>query len=671
MNNLGAWDYVALCGYFSVLIGIGVYLRKRASASLEDYFLGANKIPWWAMGIAGMASWLDMAGTMIIVSFLYMLGPRGLFVEFRGGVGLPLAFAIIFTGKWHRRSNCMTAAEWMVYRFGAGPGGQFARLAVSLATIVGSVGMLAYLIKGAGLFLSMFVPFSPLVCSLVLVSVATVYTMASGFYGVVCTDIFQSFIILTAVIIVSIMAVTGVHSTPDFGALAAQVTGNSEWLSATPHFQTHMPAGYEAYHDLFMFAFFYFLRNFIGGFGSGADPKYFGAKNERECGMLSFLWGWLLTFRWPLMIGFAILGILLTARHFPDQTMPTRVAAAIHQHMGEVDKTRWPDVLSNIAYHADTNNPQLVSEIKTILGDNWQTKLQMVSHEGTVDPERILPGVILLMIPAGIRGLIVIALVAAAMSSFNSTVNMTAGLFTRDLYQPLRPKAGNRELITATWIFIIALAAIGYASAYSIRSINDIWDWIAMSLGGGLLIPTILRFYWWRFNGTGVAVGLITGVGGAVVQRLIYPNLDVRMQFVVLSAVGLVGSIIGTYIGKPTDRAVLTRFYQMTRPFGFWGPLQRALSAETRKSMRHEHINDLLALPFMLMWMVTLFMLPMMLMVGNYAAAGVIAGILAVCLLGIYRFWYLNLPPAKPVEETKEIHETVTVFQDEKVGSLN
>lgn len=671
MNYLGIWDYVAFCCYFSVLIGIGIYLRKRASASLEDYFLGGNKIPWWAMGIAGMASWLDMAGTMIIVSFLYMLGPRGIFVEFRGGVGLPLAFAIIFTGKWHRRSNCMTAAEWMVYRFGPGPGGQFARIAVSLATIVGSVGMLAYLIKGAGLFLSMFVPFSPLICSLVLIAVATVYTMASGFYGVVCTDIFQSLIILTAVIIVTVMAVSGVHSTPDFGALAARVTGNTDWLSATPHFKTHMPAGYEAYHDLFMFAFFYFLRNFIGGFGSGGDPKYFGAKNERECGMLSFLWGWLLTFRWPLMIGFAILGILMTSRHFPDQGVPAKVTSAIHQYYGQVDKTHWPEVLAKIAYHPESSNPELTAEIKTLLGENWQTKLQMVSYEGTVDPERILPGVILLMIPGGIRGLIVIALVAAAMSSFNSTVNMTAGLFTRDIYQQLRPKAGNRELITATWAFIVLLAVIGYVSAYSIRSINDIWDWIAMSLGGGLLVPSILRFYWWRFNGMGVAVGLITGVGGAVIQRLVYPNLDVRMQFVVLSAVGLVGSIVGTYIGKPTDSAVLTRFYRMTRPFGFWGPMLKTLSPEMRHAMRREHRNDLLALPFMLTWMITLFMLPMMLMVGNYQAAAVIACILTVCLLGIYKFWYLNLPPEDKQKQTKEVHENVTVFQDEKAGSLH
>lgn len=35
-------------------------------------------MPWYLLGVAGMTNWFDMIGTMIITSFLYMLGPRGL-----------------------------------------------------------------------------------------------------------------------------------------------------------------------------------------------------------------------------------------------------------------------------------------------------------------------------------------------------------------------------------------------------------------------------------------------------------------------------------------------------------------------------------------------------------------------------------------------------------------
>ncbi|MFZ1083252.1 MAG: sodium:solute symporter, partial [Candidatus Kryptoniota bacterium] len=90
-------------------------MRKRSSKTIQDYFLGANKLPWWALGISGMSSFTDMAGTMLIVSFLFLLGPRGLYVEFRGGAVLILSFMLVWSGKWHRRSNCMTGAEWMEY----------------------------------------------------------------------------------------------------------------------------------------------------------------------------------------------------------------------------------------------------------------------------------------------------------------------------------------------------------------------------------------------------------------------------------------------------------------------------------------------------------------------------------------------------------------------------
>ena len=149
MQNLNNVDYTVIGVYFCFLVGLGLYLRKRASASLEDYFLGGRKLPWWALGISGMASFLDITGTMIIVSFLFMLGPRGLFVEFRGGAVLVLAIYMLWAGKWHRRSGCMTGAEWMEFRFGTGFGGHFARITRALAEIIFTIGMLAYLVKAS------------------------------------------------------------------------------------------------------------------------------------------------------------------------------------------------------------------------------------------------------------------------------------------------------------------------------------------------------------------------------------------------------------------------------------------------------------------------------------------------------------------------------------------
>ncbi|MFC1509152.1 sodium:solute symporter [Candidatus Omnitrophota bacterium] len=644
MKILNSIDYTIICIYFILLVSLGIYLKKRASASLDDYFLGGRKLPWWALGISGMASFLDITGTMIIVSFLYMLGPRGLYVEFRGGAVLVLAFMLLWAGKWHRRSGCMTGAEWMVFRFGESLSGQFARVVRVFAIVMLTVGMLAYLVKGIGLFLSMFLPFSPFVCSLIMVSIASIYTMASGFYGVVYTDMFQSFIILTAVIAISAMAMAKSTDVQSLAVLAQEVTGSSEWTSSGLQWHTTMPRGYEAYRSLGVFVLFYLFRHVIGGMGGGDDPKYFGARSDRECGTLTFLWTWLMMIRWPMMIAFAVLGLFLVRDLFPDQAVLLQAADLIKDHLGAIDKSRWADAIARIV-----NNPQdfpdLVDGLKGILGMDWASKLNLLSFEGTVNPERILPAVILHMIPMGFRGMILIALIAASMSTFDSTVNMTTGFFVKDIYQRyLRPSAPNRELIYASWAFIVVLVAAGFALGYITKSINDIWGWIIMGLGSGFVVPMFLRFYWWRFNGGGFAAGLVVGMVSSIIQRFIFPELDERMQFTVITSLSLVGAVIGTYLTEPTDRHVLENFYRKTRPFGFWGPLKVILPENERQAMEREHFYDILSLPFALGWQITLFILPMQLVIGAYDAMPVTGAVFAVSLLGMYLFWYRKLP---------------------------
>ncbi len=659
MRYLGGLDYTVIVVYFAFLVGLGLYLQKKASASVEDYFLGGRQLPWWALGISGMASFLDITGTMIIVSFLYMLGPRGLFIEFRGGAVLILAVMLLWTGKWHRRSQCITNAEWMIYRFGNGFGGNFARVVGAIAAIIGTLGMLAYLVKGVGLFLSMFLPYSPLTCSLVLISIATIYTMMSGFYGVVYTDIFQSGIILIAVVVISAMAIVKIPNAESLSSLAFEVTGQSDWTSSSCSWYTPMPESYGAYRHLMMFAIFYLLRNIFGGMGMGGEPKYFGAKNDRECGTLTFLWTWLMMFRWPMMIAFAVLGLYLVKDLFPDQSVLSQAVTLIKTNLGQIDKSRWGDTLSGIMHHPENYPEQLIVGLKSLFGQDWQTKLHLLSFEGTVNPERILPAVILFNVPLGFRGLILVALIAASMSTFDSTVNMTIGFFTRDIYQGyLRRKATNKELIYVSWAFGIALVSVGFLFGYTVRSINDIWDWFIMALGGGLLVPLFLRFYWWRFNGGGFAIGTAAGITGAILQRIFFPDMDSRLQFVIMVLIGMAGSIIGTFITGPTDRKVLENFYRTTRPFGFWKPLIGILDPEVRVAMLKEHRNDMLALPFTLAWQIALFMLPMQLIVRSYRAAVVTSVIFIVGLIGMYVFWYRNLPEENFPGDVEQIRDS-------------
>lgn len=645
-SYFGTTDYVFMGLYVLVLIFLGFYLKRLASRSLDNYITGGKNIPWWAMGVSGMASFLDLAGTAVIVSFLFLLGPQGLFVEFRGGAVLVLPFMMLWTGKWHRRSGCLTGAQWNIYRFGDCWGGRASQFMGVVATVLTTIGMLAYLIIGAGIFLSTFLPFPPETCSLALLVMATLYTMMSGFYGVIFTDLFQVCIILVAVIYISFKAFTGINGVDEISHIATAVTGNPDWTSGLPKWNAHMPEGYEVYKHLIVFASFYLVRTIVAGLGTGADPRYFGAKNDRECGKLSMLWTVLMTVRWPMMIGIAVMGLYLVNDLLPEQSKLKEAASLVHKAHPQTAKPQWGALVSSIANSPEKQDPALVASLQSLLGeDQWAEKMNLLSYEGTVNPEKILSAVLMMSVAEGMRGVLVIALIAAALSTFGSWVNLATGQFVNDFYKKwIRPRAQTRELIFASWGTVVGIVTCSFLFSLTLESINDIWGWMMMGFGAGFLVPAFLRLYWWRFNGAGSAIGTLIGIAAAIVQRLLWPGLNEIWQFVFVLGVGLVASVTAALLTAPTDPAVLRRMYRETRPFGVWGHLKRTLSPEERENTNREHRRDLLALPFALVWQASLFLAPMLFIIHNWRGFAGAALICAGAFAALWLLWFRHQP---------------------------
>ena len=653
MHSLAPLDYVIIIGYLGLSLIAGVIMTRKASSGLDQYFLGGRTLPWYLLGVAGMANWFDLTGTMIITSFLFMLGPRGLFIEFRGGAVLILAFMLAYTGKWHRRSGCMTGAEWTIYRFGENKTAEFIRVLGAVMTILTAIMMLAYLIRGASLFLGMFFPWPPLYTTLVLITVTTLYTMSSGFYGVVLTDLVQGIIVIASCIIIALMAWHLVPDSASLAATAAHVTGNPEWTNSHPVWYTPMPPGYEAYSPLIMMMTFYFVRHFIGGLGSGGEARYFGARSDRDCGLQSLQQGVMIMFRWPLMIGFAVMGIYLVHSLFPDPAIVQRAAELIHAYSPQTTAAFWHDLTSSIINSPAKYSPELINQLQTLLGSGWQGKLPLVGFHGTVNPEQILPAVLMNMVPTGLKGMIVVAMFAAMMSCKNGMVNGASAYFVKDIYQNLlRSKAATRELIFASYASTLGIVIVGFYFGVAATSINNLWGWIIMSLMAGQLAPGVLRLYWWRCNAWGCVGGTILGAVGAVLQRSLYPQMPETTQFLLMTALSFIGTIGGSLLTPPTPMPVLQHFYRTTRPFGWWGPLRREFQGAARAAIDRENRHDFTTVPFTLLWQVTLFLLPMQLVIKSYTSFWSTLPLFLLGLTGMYFFWWRPLMQKKAFQPT-------------------
>jgi Na+/proline symporter len=514
--------------------------------------------------------------------------------------------------------------------------------------VVLSIGMLAYLVRGTSLFMGQFISYPPMLVTAVLIAICAIYTMLSGFYGVVLTDLVQGLIIIAACFLIGWIAW---HIVPDLATLnsvAERVTGNAYWISSVPHTHTTMPRGYEMYESLLMFALFYLLRNIIGGLGTGAESRYFGARSDRECGLQTMLQGLLIAFRWPLMISFAILGLFLVDSYFPKPDALEQAAAVVRRHYPDTPQAFWHDVTSDIINQPAAASPGVAIELESVLGPKWREKLPLVSVYGTVNPEQILPAVLLNSVPSGLRGFFLVAMLAAMMSTLTGTVNQAAAMMVHDIYQErIRPKATTRELLYASYASTVLILAVSFWMGVHAGSINELWAWIVMSLSAGMFAPQLLRLYWWRCNGWGMVGGTILGGVGALVQRLVAPGLVEWQQLLVMTALSFAGTIGVSLLTAPTAPDTLRHFYRTTRPFGAWGPMRKELPVGDRTAMDLEHRNDLISIPFIMLAQVALFLMTMQFMIRSWGAFWWTTALFVIGAAGVYRFWWKNLPTAE------------------------
>ncbi|NEP06848.1 MAG: sodium:solute symporter [Okeania sp. SIO4D6] len=586
-------DYIVVIIYLVFIMVFGVFLQKKASTGIESYFLGNRNLPWWVLGASGMASNTDLAGTMILTALVYALGTKGFFIEIRGGIVLYLACLMTFIGKWNRRAQVMTVAEWMQLRFGMGREGNIARIISAVANIIFAIASISYFAVGGGKFLGIFLEIDDRFAGVLLILLALIYTAISGFYGVVLTDIFQGVLIFVAVLYICFMAFQTVNLPETFsisipGTEQLQTWNLAEWSSLTPPITIDLPGDYSIFNLFGGVMLFYTFKVFLEGAAGGGGyvaQRYFAAKSDREAGLLSLFWIFLLSFRWPLVTAFAVLGI------------------------------------------------------------DYGLKNQVIS-----DPELVLPTVIAEYIPVGIKGLLIACFIAAAMSTFDSIINSSAAYWVKDIYQAyLKPEASNQQLVNQGRLASIVIVGLGLMFSFNITNINDIWGWLTLGLGTGLFIPLVLRWYWWRFNGYGFAIGTGAGLVAAILTKgVILPvvnnsQIQEYILFLVPSICSFLGCILGTFFTPATNLETIDNFYRVTRPFGFWEVVRKKLPTNIQAKIQAENKRDIMATLIAIPWQLVLFLMGMMLMMKQWDNFGILLLIFILLSIGLYFTWFKYL----------------------------
>ncbi|MEE2644807.1 MAG: sodium:solute symporter family protein [Myxococcota bacterium] len=208
MRTLTTLDALIISVYLLVVFLLGLYATKRASRSVDDFFVGNRSLPWWLLGISMAATNYSIDTPLAISKLVLQEGVAGVWFWWAGSLSA-LLVAFLFSRLW-RRAGVITDAEIVELRYGG-------RSAAALRLFKGFYfGVLFNVVIMAWVFLALHkvlgalttLPPTPLLIGAT--CLAFIYTVASGIYGVIVTDLVQYVVATIGALLIAAYAVAHV-----------------------------------------------------------------------------------------------------------------------------------------------------------------------------------------------------------------------------------------------------------------------------------------------------------------------------------------------------------------------------------------------------------------------------------------------------------------------------
>nr|XP_020137008.1 sodium/myo-inositol cotransporter 2 isoform X3 [Microcebus murinus] len=127
------------------------------------------------------------------------------------------------------------------------------------------------------------------------------------------------------------------------------------------------------------------------------------------------------------------------------------------------------------------------------------------------------PKLVLELLPTGLRGLMMAVMMAALMSSLTSIFNSASTIFTMDLWNHLRPRASEKELMIVGRVFVVLLVLVSILWIPVVQASQGGQLFIYIQSVSSYLQPPvavvfIMGCFWKRANEKGAFSGLILGL---------------------------------------------------------------------------------------------------------------------------------------------------------------
>jgi SSS family solute:Na+ symporter len=460
MNSLPIIDLLVIAFYLLGMIGIGVYFSRKNTSS-DQFTKASGHIPGWAVGISLYATFLS-SNTFLGVPGKAFGSDWNAFV-----FSLSMPFAAWVAAKYfvpfYRKTGEVSAYTHLEHRFGP-----WARTYAMICFILTQLARMGSIFFGIALTLRALTGIDMSTIMMVSGACIIVYTILGGIEAVIWTEVVQGILqTVGALLVLGIVIYEMENGFTDIISIGS--TDNKFSLGS----YDLTDFGASTFWVIFLYGFFINLNNF--GIDQNYVQRYHTAKNAVE-GARGI---WLCVYWYvPVSLIFFFIG--------------TALYAYFQQH------------------------PELIESVKSQVAMEKQLDISTLQPADYGD--KVLPYFMVTKVPAGLLGLVIAAILSAAMSTISSGMNSSATVFLKDIYQRyINKDATSKQELTVLYLATGAIGVFAIAAGIvmiGVTSILDIWWQLAGIFAGGMLGLFLLGMI---SRSTGDAVAKIATVLGILV----------------------------------------------------------------------------------------------------------------------------------------------------------
>lgn len=172
---------------------------------------------------------------------------------------------------------------------------------------------------------------------------------------------------------------------------------------------------------------------------------------------------------------------------------------------------------------------------------------------GLKSPDMVYPNMVLKLAPAGLLGVMLAALLSALTSTLSAIFNSASTLFTMDFYAKFVPHASSKQLVVVGKIVscvIMVIAAIWAPQIGKFGSLLKYYQEMLSYIAPPIVATFLLGVFCKRINGSGAFIGLLFGLGMAVVMLFYKTEIFGHLHFLLIVPFLFVASAVVTYVAS-------------------------------------------------------------------------------------------------------------------------